>query len=159
MPPRLKALFLLAWALIRTVFRRMFTKNNDGIRRFVENYAADRLPPVSPDERETLTGFGRCIACGLCDRGEGARIAASGGTYRGIMSLMLAASRSMPDFDAAQLSFAHVSDEVLAEKEAICPTAVPMRKIAHFVRSKARELERSMPPTSVRTLPPVAKKL
>jgi hypothetical protein len=158
-PPRLKALFLLAWALIRTVFRRMFTNDNDGIRRFVENYAADRLPPVSPEERERLMGFGRCIACGLCDRGEGARIVASGGTYRGVMSLMLAASRSMPDFDAAALSFAHVPDEVLAEKEAICPTAVPMRKIAHFVQSKARELERSMPPTSVRSLPPLAKKL
>jgi succinate dehydrogenase/fumarate reductase-like Fe-S protein len=158
-PPRLKALFLLAWALIRTVFRRVFTKNNDGIRRFVENYAADRLPPVHPEERERLAGFGRCIACGLCDRGEAQRIAASGGTYRGVMSLMLAASRSMPDFDAAALSFAHVSDEVLAEKEAICPTAVPMRQIARFVREKARELERSLPPTSVRSLPPVAKKL
>ena len=107
MPPRLKALFLLAWALIRTVFRRIFTKNNDGILVIsVENYAADRLPPVNPDERELLKGFGKRIACGLCDRGEGARIA-SNGTYRGVMSLMLAASRNMPDFDAAALSFAH----------------------------------------------------
>ena len=45
--------------------------------------------------------FGRCIACGLCDRGEGARIARSGGAYRGLMELVLASSRSMPDFAAA----------------------------------------------------------
>ncbi len=157
MPPRLKAIFLLGWALVRTVFRRIFFKRRDGIAQFVENYAADRLPPVTPEERKKLAEFGRCIACGLCDRGEGERIIASGGNYRGVMSLMLTASRSMPDFDAAASSFAHVSEEILAEKEAICPTHVPMRQIARFVKEKARELERSLPPTSVRSLPPAAK--
>jgi len=145
-PPRLKAILLLAWALLRTVVRRTFGKRIDGIARFRENYDADRLPPVSPDEREELCEFGRCIACGLCDRGEAARVAASGGRYRGVMPLMLAASRSMPDFHAAAMSFSHVPDEVLAEKERICPTRVPMRKIARFVRAKAEELTRSLPP-------------
>ena len=149
MPPRLKAIFLLAWALVRTVFRRLFGRNRDGIAQFRKNYDADRLPPVTPDERARLESFGRCIACGLCDRGESERIAESAGAYRGIMSLMLAASRSMPDFHAATISFGFVPDEILAEKEAICPTHVPMRDIARFVREKARELERSLPPPPV----------
>src|SRR5678815_3524062 len=68
---------------------------------------------------------------------------------RGIMSLMLASARSMPDFHAAAISFSYVSDEILAQKEAICPTRVPMRDIARFVRDKARELERSLPPPPV----------
>lgn len=150
MPPRLKAILLLAWALLRTLVRVTFGKKLDGIARFRENYDADRLPPVTPPEREELTEFGRCIACGLCDRGEGARIASSAGRYRGIMPLMLAASRSMPDFHAAQISFACVPDEVLGEKEQQCPTGVPMRKIARFVRDKAAELTRSLPPPPVR---------
>jgi hypothetical protein len=149
-PPRLKAIWLLVWALVRTVARVLFGRRPDGIARFRENYDADRLPPVSPGERADLGDFGRCIACGLCDRGEAERIAQSDGEYRGVMALMLAASRSMPDFLAASRAFRHVSDEVLARKEALCPTEVPMRRIARFVTEKARELERSLPP------PPVA---
>ena len=92
-----------------------------------------------------MSEFGRCIACGICDRGERARIAQSEGAYRGVMELMLSASRSMPDFGAAALGFAHVSDEVLDEKELLCPTRVPMRKIAAFVRTKAGEARVSLP--------------
>ena len=131
-PPRLKAILLLALALVRTALRLIFARKVSGIARFRENYDADR--------------FGRCIACGLCDRGESERIARSRGQYRGVMPLMLAASRSMPDFQAAQISFAHVPAEVLEEKERSCPTRVPMREIARFVRDKAAELTQSLPP-------------
>ena len=73
-------------------------------------------------------------------------MAASGGRYRGIMAIMLASSRSMPDSRAAALGLAFVSDELLAEKEQICPTEVPMREVARFIRTKAEELGRSLPP-------------
>ena len=144
MPPRLKALFLLAFALIKTVLRRIF-RRTDGLGAFRDNYAADGLAPLTPAQRAMMSEFGRCIACGLCDRGESERIARSSGAYSGVMQLMLAASRSMPDFGAAAVGFAHVSDEVLAEKELICPTHVPMRKIAKFVRDKAGEARVSLP--------------
>jgi hypothetical protein len=51
----------------------------------------------------------------------------------------------MPDFGAAAVGFAHVPEDVLAEKELICPTHVPMRKIAKFVREKAGEARMSLP--------------
>ncbi len=70
MPPRLKAILLLAVFLIKTVFRRLFTRNKSGIAAFRNNYDADGLPPVSPAERAAMPDFSRCIACGLCDRGE-----------------------------------------------------------------------------------------
>jgi hypothetical protein len=144
MPPRLKALFLLAWALIRTLMRRLFGLGRTGLGAFSENYAADGLSAVSAEQRLEMGTFGRCIACGLCDRGEGERIARSGGAYPGVMQLMLASSRSMPDFGAAARGFAHVSDEVLAEKERLCPSEVPMRRIARFVREKAAEARPSI---------------
>ncbi len=155
MPPRFKAILLLALYLVKTVFRRLFTSRKSGIAAFRANYDADGLPPVSLAEREAMPDFSRCIACGLCDRGESGRIAASGGAYRGLMTLVLAGSRSMPDYRAAAYSFSFVTDEVLAQKEQICPTQVPFRGIARFVRDKASAVGGALPlPPRVDSLPP-----
>src|SRR5450432_4459584 len=155
MPPRLKAILLLALFLAKTLLRRIFTRNKSGIAMFRANYDADGLPPVSPAEREEMPSFSRCISCGLCDRGEAARIAASGGAYRGVMALVVAGSRSMPDYRAAAYSFSFVTDDVLAEKELICPTQVPFRSIARFVREKANAVGGALPlPPRIASLPP-----
>jgi hypothetical protein len=136
---QLRAVLLLAWAMIRTLVAPLFGARR-GLSAFQASYAADRLPAVTPEERRELPAFGRCVACGLCDVGEGARAAASCGAYAGVMDLMLASSRSMPDFDVASRTFDAVGEERLAELEARCPTRVPMRRIAAFVRRKAKEL-------------------
>ena len=157
MPPRLKAILLLAMYLLKTIGRRLFTRKKAGIAQFRANYDADGLPPVTPAEREAMPDFSRCIACGLCDRGEAERIAASGGAYRGVMALVLAGSRSMPDYRAAAYSFSFVTDDVLAEKEALCPTRVPFRAIARFVRDKAQAVGGPLPlPSRIESLPPRA---
>lgn len=132
---RIHALFILAWALVRTLFgaRR-------GLAAFRESYAKDRLPAVQADERRLLPSLSGCIACGVCDEGEGARMAASQGAFAGVMDLMLASSRSMPDYDAAARSFDAIPDVALAALETRCPARVPMRKVKLFVLSKAREV-------------------
>jgi hypothetical protein len=136
---RLHALFVLAWGLIRSLVAPLVGRRR-GLADFVHSYAADRLPPLTPGERQELPALSGCIACGLCDVGEGAAIARSGGRYAGVMDLMLASSRNMPDFDAAALSFEAVGDERLAELETRCPARVPMRRLAAFVRAKAAEV-------------------
>ncbi len=142
----------MALSLVKRVFGRP-----SGIAAFRQAYDADGLPPVTPDERRELATFSRCVACGICDRGESERIAASGGAYRGVMPLMLSASRSMPDFRAAAYSLSFVTDEVLAEKEQSCPTQVPMRRIAAFLRAKANEVGGPWPlPPHVDSLRPPA---
>lgn len=143
---RLHALFILAWALVRSLLAPLVGARR-GIGDFRRSYAPDRLPPVTPEERRVLPTVGGCIACGLCDVGEGARIARSGGVYAGVMDLMLASSRSMPDYDAAARSFAAIGDERLAELETRCPAQVPMRRVAAFVRAKAIEV--AVVPSSV----------
>jgi hypothetical protein len=135
---RLYALLLLAWSLIRSLLAPVLGTRR-GLADFRRSYAADRLPPVAPAERHLLPQLTGCIACGLCNFGEAERIVRSGGTYAGVMDLMLASSRSMPDYDAAVRSFDAVGDERLAELELRCPTHVPMRKLAAFVRTKAAE--------------------
>lgn len=157
MSARLKALFLLAGALLSSLLKRLVTRRVDGIAAFRSRYDEDGLPPVTADERKMLPEFQRCIACGLCDRGEAERIARSGGAYRGVMPLVLAGSRSMPDYRAAAYSFGFVDDAVLAEKERICPTGVPFRKIARFVREKADAVGGPWPlPPHIDSLPPSA---
>ena len=135
---RLHALFLLALALVRSLLVRAFGGHR-GLADFKASYAPDRLPPVSPDERRALGSMSGCIACGLCNLGEGMAAAASQGAYAGPMDVITNGSRSMPDYDAAALSLAHVPEARLAELEARCPTRVPMRRIAAFIRDKARE--------------------
>jgi succinate dehydrogenase/fumarate reductase-like Fe-S protein len=136
---RLHALFVLAWGLIRSLMAPLLGRRR-GLADFVRSYAADRLPPLTPSERHELPSLSGCIACGLCDAGEGAAIARSNGRYAGVMDLMLASSRNMPDFDAAARSFDAVGDERLAELEMRCPARVPMRRVAAFVRAKAAEV-------------------
>jgi hypothetical protein len=136
----LRAALLLAWALVRTLLGNLLGRKR-GLADFQRSYAPDRLPPMSPSERRALPTFSRCIACGLCDVGEGARVVASRGAYAGVMDLMLASSRSMPDYDAAVTAFDAVGDARLQELEARCPTRVPMREVAAFVRTKALEVQ------------------
>ena len=78
-PPRLKAFFLLLWALLRRPAARAVPRaerTGSRLSRETTMRTACRRSP-SASERE-LTEFGRCIACGLCDRGEATRIAAVG---------------------------------------------------------------------------------
>jgi hypothetical protein len=136
---RLHALLLLAWALVRSLLAP-FVGARRGLREFRRSYAADRVPPIDADERRLLPELGGCIACGLCNVGEGAAIVRSQGAYAGVMDLMLASSRSMPDYDAAVRSFEAVGDARMAVLEGRCPARVPMRKVAAFVRAKAAEV-------------------
>lgn len=130
---RALALAVLAWSLVKVGIARLFGEKT-GLPLFRENYDADRLPPVEADERAQMASFSRCIACGRCDVGEAERMAASKGAYPGLMTIVLGSSRNMPDHDAAVKALAFVPEEVLAEKERICPTGVPIRDLVRFVK-------------------------
>jgi hypothetical protein len=134
---RALAVAILGWSLLKVGIDRLFGKRS-GLALFHENYGPDRLPPVDAEERARLGTFSRCIACGRCDLGEGERMARSGGAYPGLMTVVLASSRSMPDFDAAAQALAHVPVEVLRDKERVCPTGVPFVELAQFVEAKAK---------------------
>lgn len=127
---------MLARSLLKVILDRLVGAPT-GIARFHENYDADRLPPVDAAERDEIQRFSRCIACARCDVGEAERIARSGGAYPGLMTVVLASTRSMPDFDAAALALDHLPEEVLAAKEEVCPTGVPFVALSRFVRAKA----------------------
>ena len=134
---RIKALFLLARALLVTILKRVFWRGLRGLALFEANFEAEHLSKVAPAERAELPTFSRCIACGRCNQGDGLRIARSHGAYPGTMAIMLASSRCLPDFPVAAEALQWISDAELAGKEALCPTEVPMRRIAAFIRRRA----------------------
>lgn len=137
---RALAALVLGWSLVKVLIKRAFGAVT-GLQLFRENYGPDRLPAVGVDERLVMPSFSGCMACGRCDLGEGERMRRSRGAYPGMMAFVLASSRSMPDFDAAERALGFVDDDVLAGKEAICPADVPFRALARFVRAKAAEVK------------------
>lgn len=136
---RALAVVVLGRALLRAAVRRLF-RERTGLLLFHDNYDADRLPPILVDERARFPTFSRCIACGRCDVGESARMIASNGAYPGLMAVVIASSRSMPDFDAAARALAFLPEEVLVAKTRVCPTGVPFLDLARFVRMKSQQM-------------------
>ncbi len=134
---RVLALVVLAWSLIKVLVARLFGQKT-GLPLFHENYDADGLPALDAAERERMPRFERCIACGRCDIGEAERIASSKGRYAGLMPIVLASTRNMPDYEAAVEALAFIPESELVRKEKVCPTGVPFVELAKFVRSKAR---------------------
>ena len=133
---RVLALVVLARSLVKVLIGRLFGRKT-GLPLFHENYDADGLPALEAAEREQMPQFERCIACGRCDIGEGERIAASRGRYAGLMPIVLASTRNMPDYEAAVEAFSFIPEADLLRKEKVCPTGVPFVELAKFVRAKA----------------------
>jgi hypothetical protein len=130
---RLHAALLLAWALVKTLLAPLLSARR-GVAAFEASYAKkEGLLELDGQDREELPAFGRCIVCGRCNVGEASRIVASKGAYAGVMDLVLASSRNIPDFAAAAQSFETIDDGALEKLEAVCPTGVPMRAIRAFV--------------------------
>ncbi len=130
------ALFILGWSLVKALARRA-VRNRSGLDEFNDNYGSEGLGPITAHERAELSRFSKCVACGRCDFGESQRVVRAAGAYPGLMQLVLASSRSMPDFDAAAPGFSYLDDAVLAEKTACCPVNMPFTELAEFVRSHA----------------------
>jgi len=135
---RFRSLFNLGLRMLVHLLALPFRRPGDGERRFLENYAAEGLPPLSLGERRLLPALDRCIACGLCNAmcetlAHGPRHLFGGPFALG------ASARSMPDFGAFA---AHLREEVECADcrrcQTVCPTGVPLYDLALFVRAHGR---------------------
>lgn len=141
---RLRALLILGWALLVTLLRSALGRRR-GLSQFHANYAADGLARVDAAQRDAMASFSGCIACGLCERGELPNSRAPGA---GPMSLVLAGSRSMPDFAATASAHRSLSPEQLRQRERLCPAGIPLQAIKGFVDDKAPQARASQPPAA-----------
>lgn len=132
---RFHALWLLGWSFLATLLRvYLRLGRRRGYDAFLELYREDGLRPLNDDDRRTLSGAGRCIACARCERGDHVVRARRGPGYPGLMSLVLSASRSSPDFVHGAAGWSALTAVELQRREALCPVGVPIAQLALLVR-------------------------
>lgn len=128
-----RSLVLLAWHFLRHVLRKVtFTYDRGGSKRFLENYRADGLEPVSEARRPELAAMQSCIACGLCDATCGTAVPAS--------TLVFVASgvRDLSTLDASAVDARQLACAGCGGCETICPVGVPIRDAVAFVEARAQ---------------------
>jgi hypothetical protein len=137
----LGSLVRLGFYFFRQLLRRV-TARESGLARFEANNNADRLRPLTPDEREALPSFSGCIACGMCDAVFDAYDRTPRSQFRGPSDLPLAYTRNLPDYDALPPFIAHLRQGDLEHLERVCPARIPFRRLAVFVERRADALPR-----------------
>jgi hypothetical protein len=135
---RFKALFLLAFGLVKTLLQRFGPARS--LQVFQEHYGSENIVAVTTEEAKLLSRVIACTACGRCDAFEGQRVATSARGYRGMMAFVLAGTRSLPDYGRTSATIVDVPDEAFVQAEKECPEAVPLLSLAQLVRSHAARL-------------------
>jgi succinate dehydrogenase/fumarate reductase-like Fe-S protein len=132
---QLQALWILAWSLLEVLVGRLW-QAKPGVAQFRAHYGPDRLEPVAGDDRMVLLAASQCIACGRCSYSA----ARAAGPSRGFLSpahVVVAASRSLPEYDVAVEALADATAAQLAACELDCPARVPFVALARAIRRHA----------------------
>jgi hypothetical protein len=136
----LRSVLWLGWLFVWRLVRRLFSRGA-GLARFRAGYVdEDRLLPLSAEERGALAAFSGCVACGACDAAFDGYARVSRVTLRAPSDLPLAATRSLPDLDAARAVAAELEKGDLARLERVCPAHVPFRALVRFTKDHAERL-------------------
>lgn len=110
--------------------------------RFLQNYADDKLVPLTERQRQRLSAFSRCLCCGLCDTVCENLPASRRHLFNGPSDLACNLSCSMPDFALAGPyldGWRECGDCTMCED--ICPAGVPLREMVAFVESLKTDAE------------------
>ena len=130
-------------AAIAHPLRMLFSGDErTGKQKFLDNYAREGLLPTSAEDREVLHAASRCIHCGLCDAYDAALSSLPRTLYDGASAIPVAWARATPDLPTARAALQRILPEQLARAEAVCPTRVPLRRVAAYLQRKLEELAR-----------------
>ena len=133
--------FLAYRALIAHPLRQLFSGDErSGKEKFLNNYAPEALVAMSEEDREVLRGAARCIHCGLCDAYDLALASLPRTVYDGASLMPIAYSRATPDLVRAKTALGKVDEAQLVRAEAVCPTRVPLRRIAVYLKRKLEQV-------------------
>jgi hypothetical protein len=139
---RLHAGWLLGWSLLKTLLLLVFRPGRRGLQLFEQNFRQDRLLPLAQSEQGGIETLSSCVACGRCDDGYGAWNGAEGEGFHGLMSFVLSATRSMPDYEASAAMVAGIDEPYLRRMEDRCPSGMPFRRMVSFVRTYEERLRK-----------------
>jgi hypothetical protein len=117
-----------------------------GKQRFLDNYATEGLVPTGDEDQHALLAASRCINCGLCDFHDLVLGTVPRHQYSGMSLFPVAYTRWTSDLARLSKAVHEVTDDALAAGEAVCPTRVPLRILAAYVRRKTGEVAKAMSP-------------
>lgn len=126
----------LGWRIFLHFLALPFRSRERDERRFLAQYGGDGLAPLSADTRRRLPAFEGCIACGLCNALCTTLATAPRQVFCG-PSWLATTARGFPemrDFSGHVEAYAACGD--CRACEAACPTGVPLRDLAAFVRER-----------------------
>lgn len=121
------AVVLLGWSGFKAMVKRPF-KAPGAAARALRRAAAERLVPLTEEDRQALRAAGGCLACGRCDEASTPRA-----TPVGPSDWVLGSLRDLTDRDLA--AEAPGNDDRLERMEAACPAGVPFRRLAAGARA------------------------
>lgn len=142
---KLKGDAFLGYRALLLPLRKLFSRDErTGKRRFLANYAPEGNLPTSTEDLAVLRGASRCIHCGLCEAYDQALSVLPRTVYGGASALPVAYTRATPGLPHARKVIERLDEAQLARAEAVCPTRVPLREIARYLKRKLAELDREL---------------
>lgn len=133
------SLVRLGWHFVtRLVARALLPRR--GLLRFKQSYGPERLFELEREEQEVVASLSRCIACGICDANFGSYDDVARTAMRAPSDVVLAHSRSLPDWDALALPLAQLERGDLARIERLCPAQIPLARVVEVARRRAEAL-------------------
>jgi succinate dehydrogenase/fumarate reductase-like Fe-S protein len=145
------SLLRLGWYFGKRLIARLFFRQH-GLARFEAQYGSEGLFALAPEEREAVASLSKCIACGICDASFGPYHGIARSSLRGPSDLVLAQSRSLPDWDALAPALAQLERGRVEEIEALCPAQVPFERVLRVAKKRAEALRAAREPDTTRRL-------
>jgi hypothetical protein len=127
----------LGWRAVVVHPVQLALRGEPGASRFRANFFPEGLIPTTLEDRDRLREASRCVHCGLCD---------APGTAAGLPSpslLPLVFSRSTVELPQARAALARfgAASAPLAAGEALCPTGVPLRRLASWLAERLQRVD------------------
>jgi Fe-S oxidoreductase len=139
---RIHAMFYMAVNFNLHLLRRALnyiSPREDQIEKFRNNFLADNIVALSPEDRSRLPDYERCINCANCMAWCPVTNAIGSSRFEGPREISVAFSRGIPDFYA-------VKDQIylctLCRRcETYCSNNVPVAEIVRYVRAKLAQVD------------------
>jgi hypothetical protein len=125
----LRAVFLLPLRRLARPF--------DGLARFEQNFFPERLLPTSLEDAARLREASRCLACGACDAAVNPGMETSHLRPSLLPSVFARSVVELP-FAAEEVRLLASQPELLRAAERLCPTGVPLEKLARWLEQRGR---------------------
>jgi hypothetical protein len=110
-------------------------RQTDGLTRFGRAFFPERLLPTTAEDSERLRESSRCVACGACDAALPANANLS--SKPSLLASVHARSGVGVGYAVEDVRWLAARREILVSAEALCPTGVPLERIAGWLISRA----------------------